>query len=186
MTRQWTAQSGGQHRQRGASAVEFALVFPVLFVLFYGMLSYGLIFLVRLGLQHSAEEGARAALVYQEIDATGLTLEEQFQVQLASRISAAQAVALSSVSWMTRWTTPQVTAVICPIATMGGSDCSDFEGTVTSCGLHLDSGCQMVVTVFYNYAANPVVPALPGFGLLVPTSLLGQARVLMDGRALAI
>lgn len=53
------------HGQRGAYAVEFALVFLISFSLLYGVIAYGMLFAFRLGLQNAAEEGARAALRYQ-------------------------------------------------------------------------------------------------------------------------
>lgn len=51
-------------RQRGLAALEFALVFPVLFLLVYGMLTYGLILVAQQSLTQGVAEGARAALRY--------------------------------------------------------------------------------------------------------------------------
>ena len=39
------------HAQRGAYAVEFAMVFLIFFTLLYGIISYGMLFAFRLGLQ---------------------------------------------------------------------------------------------------------------------------------------
>lgn len=44
MTRQ--AQPRAWQRQRGATAVEFALVFPLFFLIFYAIVTFGLIFAV--------------------------------------------------------------------------------------------------------------------------------------------
>jgi hypothetical protein len=44
-----------RRRQGGATAIEFAFVLPIMFVLFYGALTYGLIFLMRMSLQHERE-----------------------------------------------------------------------------------------------------------------------------------
>lgn len=49
-------------RQRGAAAVEFALVFIPFFALFYALVSYGLVMALLQGMTLAAEEGARAAI----------------------------------------------------------------------------------------------------------------------------
>lgn len=52
-------------RDRGAVAVEFGLVAPVLFVMLFGIIQFGLIFTNQLQVQAAAREGARyAALRY--------------------------------------------------------------------------------------------------------------------------
>ncbi|WP_442783988.1 TadE/TadG family type IV pilus assembly protein [Collimonas fungivorans] len=55
--------------ERGVAAIEFALVFPVFFLLLYGIITYVLIFLAQQSLALAAEEGARAALRYTPIQA---------------------------------------------------------------------------------------------------------------------
>lgn len=49
--------------ERGASALEFALVLPVLVLFLFGIVSYGYMFSVRQALTQAAAEGARAAAV---------------------------------------------------------------------------------------------------------------------------
>ena len=50
-------------RENGASAVEFALVMPVLFLLLFGIIDYGMLFFDSIGLRQGAREGARQAVV---------------------------------------------------------------------------------------------------------------------------
>ena len=50
-------------RESGASAVEFALVMPVLFLLLFGIIDYGMLFFDSIGLRQGAREGARQAVV---------------------------------------------------------------------------------------------------------------------------
>lgn len=49
--------------ERGASAVEFALVLPILVLFLFGIITYGYMFSVRQALTQAAAEGARAAAV---------------------------------------------------------------------------------------------------------------------------
>ena len=50
-------------RERGAAAVEFALVVPLLLVLVFGIISYGYMLSFRQSISQAAAEGARAAAV---------------------------------------------------------------------------------------------------------------------------
>lgn len=50
-------------RERGAAAVEFALVVPLLLVLVFGIINYGMMLSFRQAVSQSAAEGARAAAV---------------------------------------------------------------------------------------------------------------------------
>lgn len=164
-------------RQNGSTAIEFALTFPLMFMLFYGILTYGLIFTARLSLQLAAEEGARAALRHQVVP-TGSS-------QLAQRVVAAVSMATQQSAWLGSWQAPSVTADVClnSVSCPGGGSSG---GVLPTCGAGLSDGCQLVVTVAYAYTSKPLIPTALGMGLLVPSRLIGQARVFLDGRALAI
>lgn len=147
------------HAQRGAYAVEFALVFLISFSLLYGVIAYGMLFAFRLGLQNAAEEGARAALRYQPT--------------LAKRADQAKATATSSSNWMPSVVAPTAVATICEVAT---NNCT--APTDTSCAVWA-TRCQMVVTV---KASNLqlLLPPFPSFAM--PDQIVGQASMLLDGR----
>ncbi|WP_082612542.1 MULTISPECIES: TadE/TadG family type IV pilus assembly protein [unclassified Nocardioides] len=51
--------------QRGAAAVEFALILPILMILIFGIISYGMMLSFRQAISQAAAEGARAAAVAQ-------------------------------------------------------------------------------------------------------------------------
>lgn len=51
--------------QRGAAAIEFALVLPVLIMLLMGIIGFGALYNNYLAITHAAEEGARLAMVGQ-------------------------------------------------------------------------------------------------------------------------
>lgn len=173
LPREINRKTGLRARQSGAYAVEFALVFPVFFLLVYGVLAFSLVFFVRVNLQHAAEEGARAAL--------------QYQATQGARLQRAIAVTQARSSWMP--VLPTVFADICPV----NSNCEPAStpgAPATICGDTFATACQIVVVAKYNYAANPLIPALPGLGLLVsdgfllPNTLRAVAAVLVDGRTL--
>ena len=49
--------------ERGATALEFAILAPVFFLLVFGIIAFGLLFWTQVGLQHGAEMAARCASV---------------------------------------------------------------------------------------------------------------------------
>jgi Flp pilus assembly protein TadG len=53
----------GRATDRGASAVEFALVVPILIVLVFGIIDFGGLFAQQLALNNGVRQGARAAVV---------------------------------------------------------------------------------------------------------------------------
>jgi hypothetical protein len=50
-------------RDRGAAAVEMALVLPLLLMLVFGIIEFGLLLTAKIGVTEAAREGARAATV---------------------------------------------------------------------------------------------------------------------------
>src|SRR5579859_3625853 len=52
-----------QHRERGAAAVEFALVLPVLLVLVMGIIDFGRVFSAQQTLTYAARSGARVMVL---------------------------------------------------------------------------------------------------------------------------
>jgi Flp pilus assembly protein TadG len=54
--------------QRGASAVEFAILIPVIVMLFFAIFEFGIAFNNYIALTHAAREGARLAAVAEEED----------------------------------------------------------------------------------------------------------------------
>lgn len=52
----------GQHPEAGGVAIEFVLIFPLLFALFYGIISYALPLLMMQAFHAAAADGARAAV----------------------------------------------------------------------------------------------------------------------------
>lgn len=77
--------------QRGAAAIEFALIFIVFFVLFYAIISYAIIMLLQSAFLHAAEEGARAAIAVDRLASSDYA---------ATVESHATEQALAALDWM--------------------------------------------------------------------------------------
>lgn len=92
-------QRRGHANQRGVAAVEFALVFPVVFLLVYGLITWALILLAQQTLTLAVGEGARAALRYS-----------------TSPVTAACSAVNNATTWLgtTACATSTPTATACP------------------------------------------------------------------------
>ena len=55
-------------REHGASAVEFALVLPILVLLVFGIITFGIVFARSQGMEAAAREGARTASLGRTVD----------------------------------------------------------------------------------------------------------------------
>lgn len=138
--------------QRGSMSVEFAIIFPLFFLVFYAIVTYSMIFVAQQSLTLAASEGARAALRYQP-NATNAASA------LALRASAACATATGLVNWLA-----------------GKAPC-----TATYAKCTFDSTMQCVnVALNYNYASRPLVPSLPLIGLPLPATLTASAMVQLN------
>jgi Flp pilus assembly protein TadG len=144
--------------QRGVYAVEFALVFLILFALIYGIICYGMIFTFRMGLQNAAEDGARAAL--------------QYQNTVDGRRQRAQTVAGVQSNWMPSIVNLAPTAKVCTV--------EDGNCVAPKCGTTWVMRCQVVVTITASNL-RALLPPLPNFA--VPDQIVGQATMLLDGKS---
>jgi len=61
--RRWVGRGASSRHDRGAAAVEFALILPVLMIIVVGIVNYGDMLGVRQSVSQAASEGARAAAV---------------------------------------------------------------------------------------------------------------------------
>lgn len=154
--------------QGGAYAIEFALVLPVMFVLSYAVMAFGLMFFMKQNLQFAAEQGARAALVYQPTT--------------ASRLNAAtNATSAYLTGTMNGFIAP--TATLCKV----GNAC-DPANPPANCGNTVTDACLVNVVARYDVrkTANPLFVSLPGLGFFLPTPFIlqGSATTLINGSSL--
>ncbi|WP_420995512.1 TadE/TadG family type IV pilus assembly protein [Cupriavidus sp. 30B13] len=70
-------------RQRGASAVEFALVAPVFFLVFFSIIDFSMMMFANLTMQNAVREGARFAVTGQSTLDPANTTQQRYQAVLA-------------------------------------------------------------------------------------------------------
>ena len=168
--------TASRHRQRGVYALEWAIIFPVFFMLLYAILSYGLTFLTRESMQHAVEEGARAALRYP----LGV-VSPDWNHRKAAAIASIQ----SNLAWLPasiRPTDANIKFTVCRI-----SDSTCTADTALNPKLSCDVNLPCMVYVSYsisNYNSGAIAPAIPGLGLILPSSLQANASLVMDRRVL--
>jgi len=79
-------------RMRGASAVEFALLFPLMFAITYGGIVYSYMYLLQQSVNFAAQQGAQAAVAV----VPGSDPSATKQLQVTNATSAAQ----STLNWL--------------------------------------------------------------------------------------
>ena len=126
---------------RGAAAVEFALVAPLLLALLFGIVSYGYLLSFRQSLSQAATEGARAAAVAPTAPSTPSLGPEQ---QGYSAIVAALGPGFSCAEGVLQ--RDGVTVGSCAITPPGS--CSS-------------ASCPYTVNLAYDYRAHPLMPRVP-------------------------
>ncbi len=77
--------------QRGASAVEFAFVFPILFLLVYGVIVYSYVYVIQQSITYGAQQSAEAAV------AVNPDPEATLNARISARVNA---VAAQSLNWL--------------------------------------------------------------------------------------
>ncbi|MGH9137129.1 MAG: TadE/TadG family type IV pilus assembly protein [Acidimicrobiales bacterium] len=136
-----------QDRARGAAIVEMALVSVVLLTLVFGIITYAYMMSFQQSITQAAAEGARAgAVAPPSIDST-----------LAQ--SLADAAARQAVAGFAR-------------------DCSSGAMSCTAqiipCPIDASRECVRV-RITYDYDRDPLLPAFPGLGLVLPNQLVAEA-----------
>jgi Flp pilus assembly protein TadG len=151
-----------RRRERGASAIEFAIVFPLFFGLIYIMVSYGLLFSLQHSITEAAKESARSAVA---CDPTLETSEHETCVTDRARATAAAAL-----DWLPTDLRNRI---------LGASN-ANVEVTFSTGAV---GKTVEVLVQLPDYASNPILPTVSLWPLGVvpplPARLAGRAVVLL-------
>jgi Flp pilus assembly protein TadG len=159
----------------GVAAVEFAIVASLLFMLLFGIITFGVLFGYRQQLTQSAAEGARAAV------AVAYTPSSYANVQEAARTQVNKSIA------GTKRQCPTLTAGVGGTLAADGIQCSMlvYPCSSTTAGTGTPTGyddCLQVKVVLDN-ATKPLIGKLPLLSAVTPTSLTGTYVVRLAGYA---
>jgi Flp pilus assembly protein TadG len=152
-------------RERGAAAVEFAIIVPFLCFLLFAIISYGYMLSFRQALSQAAAEGARAAAVapasIPDVAGSG---EDSLEVR------AIEAVNQGLESY----------GVTCVAGTNGAGtlmrdsdqagDC-DISLPAQACSGSTVAATCVEVTLSYTYEDDSLLPSFPGLGVVLPDRL---------------
>lgn len=144
--------------QRGASAVEFALVMPILLYLVFGIISFGYMLSFRQAMSQSAAEGARAAAVV--LSGTSDTLRTTRARDAVNDALESYGVTCSGSSLVKGGKTVGSCTITPNVA------CSSGGASVTCARISLD----------YLYRDNALLPGL-GLSVFMPSDLRYQTEV---------
>lgn len=148
-----------RHKQSGAAAIEFAMLFMLFFTLFYALVTYAILFLLQSSFVFAASEGARSAIA---VDPMAYSSSAQYANDgVAARVRNTVGNALT---WLPQGVREHV---------LGAGN--------SKVVVDVAGGSLTVRVVYSNYNDNPVIPILiiPGYGpmLPMPLDLQGNARI---------
>ena len=148
------ARTSRGDNERGAAAIEFALVAPLLILLVMGVISYGYMLSFRQALSQGAAEASRATAV------------SPFPTAAARQQEGLDALNESLGSY----------GVACDGFAAGSHLRKDGENvgtcsvTIAACANDPTKDC-VTTALAYGYQAHPLTPSFPGVSLVLPESL---------------
>jgi Flp pilus assembly protein TadG len=148
------ARTSRGKRERGAAAVEFALVAPLLILLVMGIVSYGYMLSFRQALSQGAAEGARATAV-----SPFPTSAERQQEGLDALNEALGSYGISCDGYAAG-----------SHLRKSGADVGSCSVTITACANDATKTC-VTASLRHRYEDNPLTPSFPGVGLVLPEEL---------------
>lgn len=149
-------KQGVRRQQRGVAAIEFALVFGVLFLGIYGLITFSGVLYVQQVVARAAEDGARAAQFFRS-DTPAADLQANV------RTAVYRSLALSMITPASEGSTPT-----------SKEAWIREKMAATPPEVNLPPG-EIVVKVTYPYRANPLLPPLPLTQSWMPDLLTGKA-----------
>lgn len=149
MRRTRSGPTRAQRGERGSVLVEFSLVFGLFVLVLYALICFGMILAAKNSITHASAEGARAAIG--TLDDPG-TPDNEREERAKDKVA-------ESLSWFgSKYQT------------------GDTAADVAVCPHDATKDC-ITVTITYPYEARPIIPPMPGLGLVTPSSFRSSAVV---------
>ncbi|XSG85591.1 MAG: TadE/TadG family type IV pilus assembly protein [Methylohalobius sp. ZOD2] len=152
------AADAQRRSQRGAVAIEFALLFVIFFTLFYAIASYSVPLALMQAFQYAAAEGARAAVAVEPEKFSDLT---SYQDAVVDRV---RAVVTERLEWLPEVARQEVLGI-----------------NGAKVGVAFDNDVVTVTVSFPDYGNQPLIPMLnfPGVGAVpkLPQNLTSTASL---------
>lgn len=146
-------QSPPMHRQRGLAAIEFALVFTIVFIAMYGLATFGVVLYTQQAVSRAAEEGARSVVMLTPQPTAGDTRVKDAVYDALANSLVVPSSAGTSLTARRNWIVAQVSVNVSR---------SDATGGI---------GPYIAVSVSYPYnASTRVLPSIP----LIDTAWMPQ------------
>jgi Flp pilus assembly pilin Flp len=172
-------------RERGAAAVEFALVASVLCLLLFGIIEFGVILSVKSSVTQAASEGARAAVnqlwcpsgstcTYPDNDGIPSLCRNKTVTgpDYSCLYGAAADQASKTMSWLS---TCSDNTDGTPVSATASVQCTS---TAYYCnGADLSAGLCISTKVVYDYKDNPLFPNIPLLSAFIPSAVPSQTVV---------
>jgi Flp pilus assembly pilin Flp len=139
--------------QRGAAAIEFALIFIVFFTLFYAIVSYAIVMMLQSAFMHAAEEGARAAIAVDRLSysSSSAYFNDGVEPRVRSTVDAA-------LNWLPAGSKSKVSVEV-----------------------EMPASMLSVRVMYEGYTSDPLIPilTLPAIGQVpkLPDDLVGAAMI---------
>lgn len=147
---------------RGAAAVEFALVLTPMLYLIFGGMSYAYMFSFRQALSQAASEGARAAVGAFATVGTPCSPTGPFTSSCPAQLAASEAVASALDTYGRACSVKDLTCTI--KVGVKGTGVNDVPSCATG------HTC-ISVQVSYPYRSKNLLPTVPGMGFILPKDL---------------
>jgi Flp pilus assembly protein TadG len=144
-------RSDGQGGSRGQALVEFALVFPIALLVLFGIFDVGRLVFMYTGLTNAAREGARLAIVNQDVDSVEKRVQD---TSFGSTVS-------------------NIDDVTDPVVAYYNEDPNIDDPTQNAPCATIVTGCVAVVTARVDWSAiTPIIGSIIG-----PITLTGRSEL---------
>jgi Flp pilus assembly protein TadG len=174
-----------RQNEEGAEMIEFAIVFAlVLLPIFYGIISFGCLFLVKTSTAQAADDASRAGLTEYNYD---IGIGDSTTTAETNAESVAASTVARDLNWLPNSSTctsssPSSTHPIqCVSGFFSGSSATSLPtgGTETcASGVSGETDTCFYVSIAYGYAQDPLIPPAV-FAFVTPSTLTTTATQLV-------